>query len=44
MSEQKPLIPLVNRILAARDGSADVSAWEREIDQLVYAFYGLVMN
>jgi tRNA1(Val) A37 N6-methylase TrmN6 len=34
---------LANRILAAkaRDASADVSAWEREIDQLVYALYGL---
>jgi hypothetical protein len=34
---------LVDRILAekTRDASADVSAWEREIDQLVYALYGL---
>jgi len=33
----------VDRILAAkaRDAGADVSAWEREIDQLVYALYGL---
>ena len=34
---------LVDRILAAkaRDAEADVSAWEREIDELVYALYGL---
>jgi adenine-specific DNA-methyltransferase len=24
-----------------RDAAADVSAWEREIDALVYALYGL---
>jgi hypothetical protein len=35
--------PLVDRLLAAkqRDAEADTSAWEREIDQLVYALYGL---
>jgi hypothetical protein len=34
---------LVDRILAAkqRDAGADVSALEREIDQLGYALYGL---
>ena len=34
---------LVGRILAAKqmDADADVSALEREIDQLVYALYGL---
>jgi hypothetical protein len=34
---------LVERILAAkqRDAEADVSALEREIDELVYALYGL---
>jgi hypothetical protein len=34
---------VANRILAAkeRDASADTSAWEREIDELVYALYGL---
>ena len=33
----------VDRILAlkARDAAADVSALEREIDELVYALYGL---
>jgi len=28
------------RIAKARDAAADVSAWEREIDPLVYALYG----
>jgi hypothetical protein len=34
---------LVDRILAAKaqDASADVSALERELDELVYALYGL---
>ena len=34
---------LVDRILAAkqRDAGADLSALEREIDELVYALYGL---
>ena len=42
-AEQKPFIALVDRILAAkqRDAEADVSALEREIDELVYALYGL---
>lgn len=41
--KQKPFIRLVDRILAAkaRDASADVSGLEREIDELVYALYGL---
>ncbi|MDA1142051.1 MAG: hypothetical protein O3B01_26110, partial [Planctomycetota bacterium] len=41
--EQKPVEQLVDRILPAkqRDPDADVSALEREIDQLVYALYGL---
>jgi hypothetical protein len=41
--EQRPIVNLVGRILAAkqRDAGADVSALEREIDELVYAFYGL---
>jgi hypothetical protein len=40
---QKPIIALVDEILAAkkRDAGADVSALEREIDELVYALYGL---
>ncbi|HYV29035.1 MAG TPA: TaqI-like C-terminal specificity domain-containing protein [Candidatus Eisenbacteria bacterium] len=42
-ADQKPLERLIDRILAAkaRDAGADVSALEREIDQLVYALYGL---
>lgn len=41
--KQKAVERLVDRILAAkaRDAGADLSAWEREIDQLVYALYGL---
>ena len=40
---QKALERLVERILAAKqwDAAADMSAWEREIDELVYALYGL---
>jgi type I restriction-modification system DNA methylase subunit len=40
---QKPFIALVDRILAAKakDADADTSALESEIDQLVYALYGL---
>jgi hypothetical protein len=43
VSNQSAIKRLVDRILAAkqRDAEADVSAWEREIDQLVYALYGL---
>lgn len=38
-----PLIDLVKRVLATkkRDAEADTSALEREIDELVYALYGL---
>ncbi len=41
--KQRSIIALVDRILAAkqRDAEADTSALEREIDQLVYALYGL---
>jgi hypothetical protein len=40
---QKPVIKLVDRILAAkqRDAETDTSALERELDELVYALYGL---
>jgi adenine-specific DNA-methyltransferase len=40
---QKAVELLVDRILTAkqRDAEADVSAMEREIDQLVYGLYGL---
>ena len=42
-AQQKPVERLVERILSAkqRDAGADVSALEREIDDLVYALYGL---
>jgi len=41
--QQHPIMGLVDRILAAkqRNPEADVSALEREIDELVYALYGL---
>jgi adenine-specific DNA-methyltransferase len=41
--KQLPFVRQVKRILAgkARDASTDVSALEQEIDQLVYALYGL---
>jgi hypothetical protein len=41
--QQKPVERLVERILLAkqRDARADVSALEREIDELVYALYHL---
>jgi adenine-specific DNA-methyltransferase len=42
-NQQEPIIKLVDRILAAKraDPDADTTAWEREIDELVYALYGL---
>ena len=42
-AQQKPLERLVARILAAKQKhpAADTSALEREIDQQVYALYGL---
>jgi REP element-mobilizing transposase RayT len=41
--QQAPIISLVERILAAKRANplADVSAWEREIDERVYRLYGL---
>ncbi len=44
--KQKPVERLVNRILAAkaRDATADVSALEREIDELVYVLYDLTLE
>ena len=41
--EQKPVERRVARIFGAkpRDAGADVSALEREIDELVYAIHGL---
>lgn len=42
-AQQKPIIALVDKILAAKEANsqADTSAWEREIDGLVYGLYGL---
>jgi hypothetical protein len=42
-ADQAALEALVDRILAAKraDPLADVSAWEREIDERVYRLYGL---
>lgn len=42
-SQRETLANLVDRILAAKkaDPAADVSAWEREIDERVYKLYGL---
>jgi len=41
--EQNPFVAIVDKILAAkqRDAEADTSGLEREIDDLVYALYGL---
>ena len=41
--QQKPIIALVDKILVAKkaDNAADTSAMEAEIDDLVYALYGL---
>jgi hypothetical protein len=41
--QQRPVIQLVSKILAAkqREAEADTSALERELDELVYALYGL---
>ena len=42
-AQQKPIIALVDKILAAKqaDRNADTSKLEREIDKLVYALYGI---
>ena len=42
-SQQQPIIALVDKILATKkaDPQADTSAWEAEIDFLVYKLYGL---
>jgi len=43
LEKQAPIIALVDKILFAKqaDPQADTSAWEREIDQIVYKLYGL---
>jgi hypothetical protein len=42
-TDQAGLEALVDKILLAKraDPAADVSAWEREIDERVYRLYGL---
>jgi adenine-specific DNA-methyltransferase len=42
-NSQLPFITLVDKILAAKkeNPKADTSTWEKEIDELVYALYGL---
>lgn len=42
-AQQQPIIALVNKILAAKKANPqeDTSAWERDIDGLVYELYGL---
>ena len=42
-SQSKAIERLTNQILTAKatDPTADTSAWEAEIDRLVYALYGL---
>ena len=44
--QQRPIISLVDKILAAKKSNpqADTSAWEREIDLLVYRLYGLTYD
>jgi hypothetical protein len=43
LEKQAPIIALVDKILFAKQANpqAGTSAWEREIDQLVYKLYGL---
>lgn len=43
ISQQQPIITLVNQILEAKQENpqADTAEWENEIDQLVYQLYGL---
>lgn len=45
-SQQKEIESLVSRILTAKkaDPRADVSAWEREIDERVYRLFGLTKD
>jgi len=43
LSAQQPFITLVDQILTAKkkDPNADTSAFERQIDKMVYALYDL---
>lgn len=42
-AQQKPIIALVDKILAAKKGNpaADTSEWEKQIDERVFELYGL---
>jgi hypothetical protein len=40
-SEQKPIVALVEKILAGKERGEDTTGLEREIDELVYGLYGL---
>lgn len=44
--QQRPIIVLVDKILAAKrkDADADTLEWEQEIDRLVYELYGLTAD
>ena len=46
LSKQQPFITLVNLILQAKkeDSKADISAWERRINEMVYKLYNLSYN
>ena len=41
LSAQQPFISLVEKILEGKKTGADTSAWEEEIDKMVYALYDL---
>ena len=41
-SAQQPLIKIVDKILAKKEKEEDTTELEREIDQMVYEFYGLI--
>jgi adenine-specific DNA-methyltransferase len=40
-SEQKPIVALVEKIIAGKASGEDTAALEREIDEMVYRLYGL---
>jgi hypothetical protein len=40
-SEQKPIVALVEKILAGKERGEDTTGLEREIDEIVYGLYGL---
>jgi hypothetical protein len=44
MTEQKPFITLVDKILAGKERGEDVAGLEKEIDSMVYRLYDLSDN